>query len=477
MKTPDRLSRATETMARAGREAALFARRASARYADHFLGSPVRVGRPGPEAFMASLAARRHRLLHLDALTASSPAVAGLRDVLRTASYAFPGRAAVGGAKHRTRTLPAGRTFLTSGASRSLIMHTPLTGVISSALPPALQFTPGLAASPGQRGRPGDIPVLTRLTFQGKGPDIAGIAQVPTITQTQVGQPLSGVNRFRAADEPLTPVSRPWGETPDRLLPRRASEADLGRDWAAKFRPVLSSPDGADASGTPDRIGRSGGYLGLGPSLLRATLVRQGGSGSTLDHALRTKLGSHLHFDLGVARLHRGVAAGAAARELKAQAFTIGRDVFFGESRYDPGSREGLGLLAHELTHVGQQTRGIREGMHFFTPSGGGALEEEARQTAGKVLAQSAPPREAPDAISQTVSARTAPAMTYAMREISQGETQPAHGTTAPTQRSSAAGEKHDAQKPDPHVVTDRVYDLMKKELVRDRHRGVFAPS
>jgi hypothetical protein len=42
-------------------------------------------------------------------------------------------------------------------------------------------------------------------------------------------------------------------------------------------------------------------------------------------------------------------------RELKAQAFTHGKDIYFNEGRYDPETISGKQLLAHELTHVVQQ--------------------------------------------------------------------------------------------------------------------------
>jgi hypothetical protein len=44
------------------------------------------------------------------------------------------------------------------------------------------------------------------------------------------------------------------------------------------------------------------------------------------------------------------------SRRLNARAFTVGRAIWFGSGRYAPGTREGKRLLAHELTHVIQQT-------------------------------------------------------------------------------------------------------------------------
>ena len=53
--------------------------------------------------------------------------------------------------------------------------------------------------------------------------------------------------------------------------------------------------------------------------------------------------------------MHTDAAAAASADALDASAYTVGRDIVFGHSRYDPRSPRGLGLLAHELAHVAQQ--------------------------------------------------------------------------------------------------------------------------
>ena len=54
-------------------------------------------------------------------------------------------------------------------------------------------------------------------------------------------------------------------------------------------------------------------------------------------------------------RIHTGAAAAAAADDINARAFTIGRDIVFGSNEYAPGTREGNRLIAHELAHVVQQ--------------------------------------------------------------------------------------------------------------------------
>jgi hypothetical protein len=47
-------------------------------------------------------------------------------------------------------------------------------------------------------------------------------------------------------------------------------------------------------------------------------------------------------------------------RSVQAKAFTAGQDIFFREGAYEPGSRPGQELIAHELTHVVQQSGAIQ---------------------------------------------------------------------------------------------------------------------
>lgn len=56
-------------------------------------------------------------------------------------------------------------------------------------------------------------------------------------------------------------------------------------------------------------------------------------------------------------RIHDSRQSAALTRGAEARAFTLGRDVFFGEGEYRPESRDGMRLIAHELTHVLQQRR------------------------------------------------------------------------------------------------------------------------
>jgi Domain of unknown function (DUF4157) len=104
-----------------------------------------------------------------------------------------------------------------------------------------------------------------------------------------------------------------------------------------------------EAQGSPGRL------VGLSqPEMVDEVASRKGG-GSSLPEEARTQMEGFFGADLGGVRVHADGGAATLNRELDAQAFTVGSDVFFAEGKYNPASAEGQGLLAHELTHVGQQ--------------------------------------------------------------------------------------------------------------------------
>ena len=59
--------------------------------------------------------------------------------------------------------------------------------------------------------------------------------------------------------------------------------------------------------------------------------------------------------DFSSVRIHTDASAARISREMGAQAFTIGRDVYFAAGHYAPHSDRGRHLLAHELAHTIQQ--------------------------------------------------------------------------------------------------------------------------
>ncbi len=83
-----------------------------------------------------------------------------------------------------------------------------------------------------------------------------------------------------------------------------------------------------------------------------------GSPGRPLGSAVRAFMEPRFGRDLGHVRVHTGEQASRAAASVNALAFTVGSDIVFGAGRYAPDSAGGQELMAHELTHVMQQSGG-----------------------------------------------------------------------------------------------------------------------
>lgn len=91
------------------------------------------------------------------------------------------------------------------------------------------------------------------------------------------------------------------------------------------------------------------------PNRIRAA-ASQGGQtlAPYLQHAFNRQFG----MDASRVRIHTGGEADRLNRDLRARAFTTGRDIFFRAGEYRPNQPGGLELLAHEVVHTEQQRQG-----------------------------------------------------------------------------------------------------------------------
>jgi hypothetical protein len=93
---------------------------------------------------------------------------------------------------------------------------------------------------------------------------------------------------------------------------------------------------------------------------LENRLASQQGGGSPLDAQTRSFMEPRFSLDFNKVRVHTDSTSVQMNQELGAQAFTHGHDVYFGAGKYHPGADDGKRLLAHELTHVVQQTGAVQ---------------------------------------------------------------------------------------------------------------------
>lgn len=129
-------------------------------------------------------------------------------------------------------------------------------------------------------------------------------------------------------------------------------------------------------------------------------LVRAGtySGGQSLDKRTQSEMAARFGHDFSQVRIHTDARASETADTLGANAFTVGTDIVFGRGHYAPGSADGERLLAHELTHVVQQSQS-GPGDWGRRSNRGDESEREAETLATQALAgQSAQVSAAPEA-------------------------------------------------------------------------------
>ncbi|WP_394836098.1 DUF4157 domain-containing protein [Pendulispora rubella] len=138
-----------------------------------------------------------------------------------------------------------------------------------------------------------------------------------------------------------------------------------------------------------------------------ATAMTGGQAPGSVEHALRSpgrplaapaREFMELRFgrDFSNVRIHDDASAHASATALGARAYTVGKEVVFGANQYQPASADGRKLLAHELTHVVQQSGGSavieRAPKHVARDVGG--AERESGQNSERAQVQALQPQE-----------------------------------------------------------------------------------
>lgn len=133
----------------------------------------------------------------------------------------------------------------------------------------------------------------------------------------------------------------------DELLELQAQSAELAAQQGADPGELASQLAGAQSAAMGESMSRR--YASMGARWLSDQVPTR------LDPVLIDRL-SRLGFRsdrISEVRIHRGPKAQQAAGALSARAFAVGEnDVFFGQGEFDPHTRGGLAVLAHELAHV-----------------------------------------------------------------------------------------------------------------------------
>ncbi|MBL4605388.1 MAG: DUF4157 domain-containing protein, partial [Flavobacteriaceae bacterium] len=83
--------------------------------------------------------------------------------------------------------------------------------------------------------------------------------------------------------------------------------------------------------------------------------LRNGNGGGKMDATTQGEMEQGFGADFSQVNIHTNSEAAQMSQDIGAQAFTHGNDIYFNKGKYNPNSKDGKHLLAHELTHTIQQ--------------------------------------------------------------------------------------------------------------------------
>lgn len=181
--------------------------------------------------------------------------------------------------------------------------------------------------------------------------------------------------------------------------PPKPTSADLGASDLGESVASDGSGNGGDTTGTMQamqaaaaRDEASGIAAPVGEVASRVRSVVGSGGGQPLDDTTRAFMEPRFSHDFSRVRVHTDEQAARSATSARALAYTVGSDIVFAAGRYAPQTNAGRHLLAHELTHVMQQSAGpvagttLGDGLTISDPSD--SYEQAAEATAHSVMSE-----------------------------------------------------------------------------------------
>jgi Domain of unknown function (DUF4157) len=211
-------------------------------------------------------------------------------------------------------------------------------------------------------------------------------SQPVSTSRSQAGQKPNAVSMVRPQRPSNIPVNanERLGDASFALPLQRKLAVGSGRDPHELEADAMAARVSVGGMGGRVRASRPADGIGQteAPPIVHKVLR---GEGQPLDGGTRALMEPRFGRDLSGVRVHTGAQADESARAVGARAYAVGHDTVFAAGQYNPGSREGLRLLAHEVSHTVQQTGG---------GGAGGGLSSAAPAVAREPTPQDAPKKD-----------------------------------------------------------------------------------
>jgi len=229
-------------------------------------------------------------------------------------------------------TISASPALETDGTATERVAETP-------GLAPAMQRNPGCTG--GSCGPDSDGPSTREEYEEYYGIDIDRAGQIERLQRLETSNSVEQVRAWARAGVPIAAMGKP-----SKMASARASTQAGAEDEEAPTtvqRRAASKHSSGDSGAIPDSLRQ----------VLDST-------GDSLAPSVRQSMEAALGGDFGDVEVHTGPKAMQAADAIDAEAATIGNHVVMNRRELDLSRLSDEHLMAHELTHVRQQTSETR---------------------------------------------------------------------------------------------------------------------
>jgi hypothetical protein len=168
--------------------------------------------------------------------------------------------------------------------------------------------------------------------------------------------PASSVQHQVSEEEEEEIQAKPIAEQITPLVQKQEEEEPIQTKLTNDIQVQRQAEEAEEEEEEPIQTKKAGGQTPLTSSSLQSRISSLKGGGQPLPKSTRRYFEPRFGADFSQVRVHTDSRAAETAESINAKAFTKGKDIVFGAGQYSPETSEGERLLAHELTHVVQQT-------------------------------------------------------------------------------------------------------------------------
>lgn len=175
------------------------------------------------------------------------------------------------------------------------------------------------------------------------------------------------IQTMREKEEEETPGVQTMGEEKEEEMPVQEmhEEEELQMQEEEEEEPEMQMQEEEEEE-TPVQT-KSEGSSATASAQVSNTIAQSKGKGKPLAPKMQAEMESKFGADFSGVNIHTDQQAVEINKNLHAQAFTHGKDVYFNSGKYNPETGSGKHLLAHELTHVVQQDKGLNRKIQRLT--------------------------------------------------------------------------------------------------------------